>query len=451
MSTVTVSVDSVDRGLYDINKWMESVLAKNLDDVVPSAIGSATQSATAVYQAALGNGNPNESRLMVLEHEIRTGDYLGEDRFPTLSEIVSVKIKYVVDGDDDERYQFWILKIPQKSQDERALVRVNDLDKREISFYTEILPTIKMWIESQYLDEKLEFKIPYCLYGKYNCELGEFPVEEAIDNLLDCEYLLALEDLRPKEFGKRHFSVGMSIPEVLAVIGEIGKIHATTWAMQEIQKDTFHWETLYHWRNAANMYYIKIEDGLVVLDDFLTNYDDPDALEIASRIRTKYTKKHLHNTLLSLLCPASKNSPNCLIHMDLWSENLLFRIKDEDRECKNIDEADVDVFIIDWQVVTIGRPTHDLAILILTSMSPGYRREHTASFLQYYYEVFKKTAQLFQLELPFGFDVIENEYRDSRLLAALLAIGSIQIVMLEKSTRIRLFEVLRELLDEDIL
>lgn len=60
------------------------------------------------------------------------------------------------------------------------------------------------------------------------------PVPGVIENLGKAESILVLEDLRPQGFGKRHYSQSLSLSEVKAALREICKVHATTWAMQEM-------------------------------------------------------------------------------------------------------------------------------------------------------------------------------------------------------------------------
>jgi len=116
---------------------------------------------------------------------------------------------------------------------------------------------------------------------------------------------------------------------------------------------------------------------------------DADRTRIFKAVR--YLDKNMKDILPKLLVsPKGDPFPTTLIHLDLWSDNLLFHIKDEDRD-NNVppEEQDLDCVIIDWQMVSCGKPTHDIAILILASMDAQARRENTAHLLQYYYMKFQ--------------------------------------------------------------
>jgi thiamine kinase-like enzyme len=76
--------------------------------------------------------------------------------------------------------------------------------------------------------------------------------------------------------------------------------------------------------------------------------------------------------------------------MDLWSDNLLFRVKEEDREAGiPPEELDLDCFIIDWQMVGVGNPSHDLAHLTMLSMESSVRKNSAPELLEYYYSLFQ--------------------------------------------------------------
>jgi len=94
--------------------------------------------------------------------------------------------------------------------------------------------------------------------------------------------------------------------------------------------------------------------------------------------------------LLPVLLAPTEMFPSTLIHLDLWSDNLLFHIKEEDRD-NNVppEEYDLDCVIIDWQMVSFGSPTHDLALLMMLSMDAHTRQTDAHKLLQYYYQYFE--------------------------------------------------------------
>lgn len=75
---------------------------------------------------------------------------------------------------------------------------------------------VQMWVESQYIDNLIEFQVPCCYYGKFLRPNDKEPDMELLDHILEAESLLVLEDLRAVQYGKRHFGKGMEVSEVFA-------------------------------------------------------------------------------------------------------------------------------------------------------------------------------------------------------------------------------------------
>ena len=111
--------------------------------------------------------------------------------------------------------------------------------------------------------------------------------------------------------------------------------------------------------------------------------DGPELLPHLEDVKAKAT-----TTLTALLSPPqSTEVPLCLIHMDFWDQNLLF--KDAYAVHGGIG---IQCRILDWQNIMINTPTHDLACLLLTSINPIYRSFNTTSLLEYYWTAFKVSS-----------------------------------------------------------
>jgi len=167
----------------------------------------------------------------------------------------------------------------------------------------------------------------------------------------------------------------------------------------------------------------------------------------------------IKEVLKSLIFPPSESHhqsgksafPLTLVHMDLWSDNLLLRMKDDETELP-LEEADLDCVIIDWQMCGLGKPSHDLAMLIILSMDPELRRDASHTLLQYYYQCFEQTIGWFGIEeMPFTIDELIIEFSNSCLLAVIMAVASMDVVLMEESTQFRLMEAIKDLITDGIL
>lgn len=70
--------------------------------------------------------------------------------------------------------------------------------------------------------------------------------------------------------------------------------------------------------------------------------------------------------------------PPFLVHSDLWSSNILWKIN-SNGDITNDIEA-----IIDWQMAAPGNPGLDIARALAMNTTSKYRRENTDRILKYY-------------------------------------------------------------------
>lgn len=149
-----------------------------------------------------------------------------------------------------------------------------------------------------------------------------------------------------------------------------------------------------------------IEQGFPTLAEFLER-QQPDGPEILDKLKALHPEAG--ELLRELLKPPDPPAPSCLTHMDFWCNNLLFRRRTppdgiaEAGDNGNVmnghasageesssDRTDTtECFILDWQMIAISRPTHDIALLLLTSLTPELRRANTEALLKHYWNVFQ--------------------------------------------------------------
>lgn len=154
-----------------------------------------------------------------------------------------------------------------------------------------------------------------------------------------------------------------------------------------------------------------IEQGFPTLADFLER-QQPDGPELLSKLKALHPKAT--ELLYELLEPPPPPAPSCLTHMDFWCNNLLFRrttppegtasshengnVLNGNGEASGSGNASsaedgeyntTECLIVDWQMMAISRPTHDVALLLFTSLSPEIRRGNTDALLRHYWNVFR--------------------------------------------------------------
>jgi hypothetical protein len=126
----------------------------------------------------------------------------------------------------------------------------------------------QLWVESQYIDHLLEFKVPTCYFGKFQrcCDGPSDP--DIIEHILDAESILVIQDMRAFEFGKRHFGEGMSIAEAMAAVTQITKFHAVSYAMQEKSEQSLEWKMLFRWKDLVDVYEVRVK-AFIIYTPFL--------------------------------------------------------------------------------------------------------------------------------------------------------------------------------------
>lgn len=134
-----------------------------------------------------------------------------------------------------------------------------------------------------------------------------------------------------------------------------------------------------------------------------------------------------------------------ITHTDFWCNNLMF--KEVDGECK--------CAVLDWQMVTYSRPTNDLSLLLVSSVSAELRRAHTDEILDVYWEKLTDTCRMLKVDveerLEYDRKKLGDDFRKGQLLALLLCIGSVDLALGNAQMEERLIELLKDLNKEGLL
>lgn len=260
-------------------------------------------------------------------------------------------------------------------------------------------------------DQKLELKVPTCFYA--NSQEFDLEFDPVVYEFPNEEFTLIMEDLRVQGYGKRHFSTGLTAEEAEEAVREIVKFHAISWAMgQHSPERTLHWPEMLRWNDLYNLSLDMIRQGFRHLHHFKReSLRNSESIELVDALLALETK--LPGKLESLLKPLPQPAATALVHMDFWADNLLFKenINEEEHEEKMEENekeeqrktditiptkktvhppnVELDCMILDWQMAGLGRVSHDLGILMITSLDGELRREKTVHLLKFYYETFE--------------------------------------------------------------
>ena len=105
-------------------------------------------------------------------------------------------------------------------------------------------------------------------------------------------------------------------------------------------------------------------------------------------------------------------------------------------------------------MVTYSRPTNDIALLMVTSVSDQTRRTQTQHILDVYWDELTQRAKALGIDiegqLQYGKADLIREYQQSLLLAILLGIGSVDLAIGQEQTERRLCQVLVDLSNDNV-
>ncbi|GMT22281.1 hypothetical protein PFISCL1PPCAC_13578, partial [Pristionchus fissidentatus] len=103
-----------------------------------------------------------------------------------------------------------------------------------------------------------------------------------------------------------------------------------------------------------------------------------------------------------------------LVHGDMWSPQFLWKNDDL-------------LSLVDWQLAHIGSLTEDLHRLLSLCISVEMKERVTAPLLRYYYNQLTATMKAKNTEVPFTFDYLQKDYRETLPLTACMSLFALSL------------------------
>jgi hypothetical protein len=104
-----------------------------------------------------------------------------------------------------------------------------------------------------------------------------------------------------------------------------------------------------------------------------------------------YTQDNNSENFATLLCPGAGqregtgSTPTVIRHGDSTALNFMFKVNEHSTESSSAK-------LLDYQNCSLGNGLQDLMLLLYTSCTPSYRREHLEETVTIYVECFNKLA-----------------------------------------------------------
>jgi len=345
-----------------------------------------------------------------------------------LSTIVAVHIVYTVEGVSGTNSLDVVCKSLPQEPYSRAFVLEAQFDYREVHFYNTVL------FELRTLEEDT-------LPKHYHLKIGDMPVAKCYFAGMSAsgkdESMLVLEDLSKRGYTAANFSTGLTYTEAKLALRSIARIHATSLALKlKHGQLAERWPFLFQTSRATLSYQGLVERGMPQLHVFLRSKGPQyDTLINTLRSLCRVTKQIIG----SLMIP--KEPMGLMTHTDFWCNNLMFAEQDQ-------------CVILDWQMISYSRPTNDVALLLVSSLSTETRRNHSNELVDNYWEALTTHANNLGVDIEGKLEYsrydLDEDMKESKLLAVLLCIGSLDVALGNKETEQRLLDLLTDLQAEEI-
>ncbi|XP_026485326.1 uncharacterized protein LOC113392916 [Vanessa tameamea] len=338
-----------------------------------------------------------------------------------LSRVLAVTVRYESSG--DRRAMPLVVKLPPRDPFGRLFVAEAQFDTREILFYTELAPALNRLAEEA-LGPGEGLPVPRCIKARLPDEIGG-----------DSE--LVLEDVTAEGFESADFAEGLTVEKSRAALHAAARLHALSLALRDREGPLDQrFDFLFPCERAAAGYLRLVRRGLPQLEAFLRGRTD--CTEEAAAVSALSARAP--SLLETLLRPAE---PASLAHADFWSGNLLFREREGVSEC----------IALDWQMVSLGRPMDDVALLLLSSLTPEMRRAAGESLIEDYGN--RLEAECARLGTASSGTIVRRSLKPdwprAALRALLLCAGSVDVALGEPRAERRLLEAVRDLHAQGIL
>ena len=272
------------------------------------------------------------------------------------------------------------------------------------------------------------------------------------------ESVLVLEDLSSKSFKTRPLSRGLDKAEACSALSALAKIHAASiiYEKRHLKSDLRQeFPFLMSQNETLDCFQHLVNRGVPLLTKFLQNKPE------YKTIRSKLLEYASGDKISKIISRAFEPSPklNSIVHCDFWINNLLFCGPDPPLCC-----------IIDWQLVTYGKPAIDVALLLTTSLSHDLRKELASSeddiLVQTYWQELNSNMdrlvkgssdeklgkdKLDKVLVDYDISDLKDDLKQAKAMSALVMVGSVDLALGIPQREQRLLSTLDDYIKEGIL
>lgn len=284
-----------------------------------------------------------------------------------------------------------------RDPEQQQYVKQFGIFRTETCMYERILPRLQQLLNNR--------------KAKGNPELcTKLPIVKYISGFNDDQNdYVCLEDVRPQGFTMQDKFKSLTLPEVTLIMKEMARFHALTFFMIRYDGDKMFEEDDIVRRIKYNV--LTVENPMLsemFSRMFKTYFEntiellEPRDKELAEQVR-KFNAKSDHHRLHALQRfnhnRTDKSIFACIIHGDLWTNNILFKYAQQGNR-----DTPTELKFIDFQLSRRGNIFEDLGYFFWTSTDPAFRKLHLMNMLNEYFNSFEDTlVNQLNFPMPTGF------------------------------------------------
>jgi len=312
---------------------------------------------------------------------------VGEVAHTGLQEVLPVQITAAIRG--KERIFNWVAKLNSSSDSASELGKELNLWQKETYIYTDLLPNLEV------ISNTLHLAVP------------AHPDLIHAEKTKKTEALL-LTDLTLAGFEPAIYNIDLNIDTVELLVNWLACFHAHSFAYFQGQEDRKPPSFLLDLVPLAGRS-VCSEEGLI---DLVKSFQPP-VEDYASRLKNLFATEAYSEICKKVF--GERSEKFCTVcHGSPWLENaMIWKDEEQIRE----------VVYINYQQARFSQPATDIAILLYTSTSKKFRKEHLSTVLKTYHKTLTETlAVLGHGPETYPFSDLFQDYQDAIIPAIGMAV-----------------------------
>ncbi|KAF5292066.1 hypothetical protein FQR65_LT11332 [Abscondita terminalis] len=338
----------------------------------------------------------NDLKLHECTYEIPSDYIIGTN-------VTASMVKMKVNGKDENGKNVHLHLVVKKAPVERRFRKIHAIRViylREIYAYKFVFPS--------FLN----------LEATYNgCEIFKSIPKYFSSSKVEYQESVVLQDMNIFGFKQYVNETNVDIDHALLLAKELGKLHASSFALQKKQPEVF--------RDICDhIHDVEYHSHFELTLDETTNFFCQHALKSLDfqkddEVYNKFDRfrKRIRRVTKKVLMDVVDSEYSVVTHGDFWIPNLLFKYHEDGN-------SPSEVCVLDWQFLRIGSPAFDIAQLLFSCCDETIRNKHYENLLKVYYDTLKSHLKSFDVnaEDVYPYEVLIKHLKEYSVVGLMSAL-----------------------------